>query len=337
MYAPENFYSDEELVKICRIPAKRNRPVVVHLWQEGGGVFDSIERITGIARKSGTAFHISHLKVTGKHNWGSISRALDSIAAARQEGLDITFDAYPYDAGSTALYALLPPARLSGGPAALLESLRKPETRRAISAELQDENPGWYNMISGVGWHGVKIAGGRDPSLAGRSITDIAAGRNCTPEDCAFDLLLENGGNIPVILFSMRLADLARILKTPGAITISDSIYAAGGMPHPRRFGSQARFLCRYAEALGFERALCSLTSLPARRFGLKDRGVLQAGAAADIVLLDRSRFRDTADWENPVQYPEGIAEVFIAGKPAFKEGGYPLGKYGRLAVCEER
>ena len=350
MYAPEHYYSVEELVKICRVPARRNRPVVVHLWQEGSGLPDSLEKIIGIARQSGAAFHISHLKITGRQNWGTIGRALDRIDAARREGLDLTFDAYPYDAGSTALYALLPPSRLNRGLAALLDSLREPETRRAITAELRDEDSGWYNMISGVGWQGVVIAGGRDPTLAGLSVEDIAARRGCGSEDCAFDLLLENDGNIPVILFSMSMEDVDQILGAPGAIVISDSIYTRGGFPHPRRFGSQARFLSRYADQHNghvFEQALCAVTSLPAQRFGLKDRGVLRVGAAADIVLLDRSRFRDTAVYENPVQYPQGIAEVFIAGKPAFREheglsgptglsspSGL-LGKYGRLAVCE--
>jgi N-acyl-D-aspartate/D-glutamate deacylase len=293
-----------------------------------------VEKIISLARQSGAAFHISHLKVTGKRNRGSISKALDRIAAVRQE-LDITFDVYPYNAGSTALYALFPPAYLSRGLAGLLGSLRKPETRRAIAAEWQDENAGWDNMIPGTGWQGVVIAGGRDISLAGHSVEEIAARRGCGSEECAFDLLLENEGNIPVIIFSMDMDDVERILASPDAMVISDSIYGAGGLPHPRRFGAQARFLSRYADALGFEKAIRSVTSLPAGRFSLKDRGLLQAGAIADITLLDRRRFRDTGVWEKPIQYPQGIAEVFVAGKPAFREQGGPLGKFGRLAVCE--
>ncbi|MDR1837968.1 MAG: amidohydrolase family protein [Treponema sp.] len=335
MYAPECFYSLEELVKICRVPAKRNRPVTVHMWQEGNGLTDSIEKIISLARQSGAAFHISHLKVTGKRNHGTISKTLARIACAQQE-MDITFDVYPYNAGSTALYALLPPVFLNRGLAVLLGSLRKPETRKAITAELQNENAAWDNVVSGNGWQSIVIAGGRDHSLIGRSVEEIAAQRGCSSDDCAFDLLLENEGNITVIIFSMSMDDVEQILKTPGAIVISDSIYAEGGFPHPRRFGAQARFLSGYADVLGFEKALCSVTSLPARRFGLKDRGLLQAGAIADIVLLDRRRFRDTSVWENPVQYPQGIAEVFIAGKPAFREQEGPLGKFGRLSICEK-
>jgi len=336
MYAPEHFYSFDELVKICRVPAQRKRPVTVHLWQEGNGLPNSIEKIINLARQSGAAFHISHLKVTGKQNRGTISKVLERIASVRQE-LDLSFDVYPYNAGSTALYALLPPAFLGGGLAGLLDSLRKPETRRAIAAELQNENAAWDNMIPGTGWQGVVIAGGQDTSLAGISVADIAARRGCTPTDCAFDLLLENQGNIPVIIFSMDMDDVEQILSTPGAIIISDAIYAAGGLPHPRRFGAQARFLSRYADTPEFAKAIPHVTSLPAARFGLTDRGVLQAGAIADIVLLDRSRFRDTAVWENPVQYPQGIAGVFIAGKPAFKEKEGPLGKFGRLEIHDEK
>jgi len=334
MYAPEYFYSFDELVTICRVPAQRNRPVVVHQWQEGNGLPESIEKIISLARHSGAAFHISHLKMTGKKNKGKIAAILERIASVQHE-LDITFDVYPYNAGSTALYAMLPPAFLNGGLAALLDSLRKAETRRAIADELQNENADWDNMIPGTGWQGVVIAGGRDRSVAGSSVARIAAQRGCSPEDCAFDLLLENEGNIPVIIFSMDMDDVEQILATPGAIVISDSIYAAGGLPHPRRFGAQARFLSAYASAPGFENALRSLTSLPAARFGLKDRGVLRSGAIADIVLLDRRRFRDTAVWENPVQYPQGIAKVLIAGKLAFEEMQGPLGKFGGLAVCE--
>jgi len=334
MYAPECFYSLEELSKICRVPAKRNRLVTVHMWQEGNGLFDSIEKVIDLARQSEAAFHISHLKITGKRNHGSISKALDRIASAQQE-LDITFDVYPYNAGSTALYALLPPAFLNRGLSGLIESLQKPETRKAIAAELQNENASWDNVVSGNGWQSIVIAGGQDHSLIGRSVEEIAAQRGCSCEDCAFDLLLENEGNITVIIFSMNMNDVEQILKTPGAIIISDSIYAEGGSPHPRRFGSQSRFLSRYADVLGFEQALCSVTSLPAKRFGIKDRGLLQAGAIADIALLDLGRFRDTSVWDNPVQYPQGIAEVFIAGKSAFKEQEGPLGKFGRLSICE--
>jgi N-acyl-D-aspartate/D-glutamate deacylase len=333
MYAPEYFYTFEELVTICRVPAQRNRPVTVHLWQEGNGLPDSIEKIISMARHSGAAFHISHLKITGKQNHGSISKILDRITAARQE-LDITFDVYPYEAGSTALYALLPPAYLNRGLAGLLESLREPDKRRAITAELRNENADWDNMVCGTGWQGVVIAGGRDISLAGHSVEEIAARRGCGSEECVFDLLLENEGNIPIIIFSMSADDVDQILKSPNVMVISDSIYGAGGLPHPRRFGAQARFLSRYADVLGFEQALRSITSLPAGRFALKDRGLLQPGAIADIALLDRGRFRDTAVWENPVQYPQGIAEVFIAGQLAFAEREGPLGRFGHLAVC---
>jgi N-acyl-D-aspartate/D-glutamate deacylase len=335
MYVPENYYSVEELVRLCATPAKYGRIVTVHLWGEGNSLLESIDKILTIARRSGAAFHISHLKAAGRRNWRRlILTALEKIAAARAEGLDISFDVYPYHAGSTALYTLLPPALQKNGIPELLANLRDKEIRLKTAAELKEEQEDWDNLIASTGWQSVVIAGGDDVALVGRTVADIAESRGSCCEECVFDLLIENKGNVPIVLYSICEEDMEKILAAPDAIVISDALYSSGGQPHPRRYGSQARFLSRYAGKIGLERAVRSLTDLPARRMGLNGRGLLSPGYTADIVLADMARLRDTATFEKPLQYPTGIVCVFMAGHTAFREAGGPLEKYGQFLVA---
>jgi N-acyl-D-aspartate/D-glutamate deacylase len=335
MYVPENYYSTDELSQICVLPAKHDRIITVHLWGEGSSLLESIDRLLAIARCSDGAFHISHLKAAGKRNWRRlIPRALEKITAARDEGLDISFDVYPYHAASTALYTLLPPALQQNGIPNLLSNLRDADIRRKISSELKEEQEDWDNLIASTGWQSVVIAGGNDAALVGHSIAEIAEIRGCGGEECVFDLLMENSGNVPIILYSICEEDMKEILSAPGAIIISDALYSSGGQPHPRRYGSQARFLSRYAGSLGLERAVRSLTALPAHRMGMVGRGLLRAGDTADIVLVDMMRFTDRAVFERPVQYPTGIVRVLVAGHTAFTETSGLQGKYGRFLAA---
>ncbi|GHV48211.1 dihydroorotase [Clostridia bacterium] len=316
MYVPENFYTEAELIELAEIAAAAKKIVTVHMRGEGGGLIPSIREVINIAKMSGAKFHISHLKAAGRKNWNrAVSKALGIIENARNDGADISFDVYPYTAGSTALYTLLPPDFQQGGIAGVLEQLRDSSKRRSVAEELRTDPPDWDNLVFGEGgWDSVVIAGRG-------SVAEIAAERGVSPEDCMFDLLLENDGNVPIVIHSMCAEDVESIIKTPGAIIVSDALYSESGTPHPRKFGAAAKFIAEYGGSIGFPQAVSMLTGLPAERFGIDRRGVLAAGNFADMLIIDKDNFRDTATYEAPESYPTGISAVFVNGKPAFRNG----------------
>ncbi len=327
-YIPEIFHTRDELLALFRVAAEFSRPVVTHVRGEGSLILPAVEEVISCARAAGAPLHISHLKAAGRKNWRLLApKALAMIQEAQAAGQDVTYDLYPYAAGSTAMHALLPPAYQAGGVAALLERLADPAIRREILAELRRDQGEWDNLIPSTGWDSVVVAGGRDPSLAGRNVLEIARERGQEPEECAMLLILENAGNLPMVSHNQCLDDVEMLMTTPGAIIASDSLYSQGGRPHPRKYGAQARFISHYAlqsKRLSIEAAVRAVTHLPARRLGLTGRGSLQPGQAADVVLLDLSRYRDTATYEEPERLPEGIDSVLVNGHWAI-EAGIPL------------
>lgn len=322
MYVPENYYTTEELVEICKVVAQAGRLVTVHMRGEGASLLSSLKEVVHLARHSGAAFHVSHLKAAGKANWGRVSTALDILEQARAEGPDLSFDVYPYSAGSTALYTLLPPDLQAGGLSALLPRLREKALRQETAQALRQEQKDWDNLIASTGWQSVAVVGGSDVSLYGMTVADIARQRGTSPEETVFDLLLENGGDVPIVFHSMSEEDVQRVITAPGALVVSDALYSEKGLPHPRKYGSQIRFLRRYGPLLGREKALAALTGLPARRLNLAQKGRIAPGCDADLCLLDWDKLQDTATYQDPRQFPRGIRAVYVAGQAAFTEDG---------------
>lgn len=332
MYVPENFYTFRELEQICRVPAGMGRIVTAHIRGEGSSLLESVREIVALARSCGGAFHISHLKAAGRKNWHTeIARVLELIRRAREEGLDVSFDLYPYCAGSTAMYTLLPPRLMEGGMELTLKRLADPGIRKQLEAELREEQTDWDNLVASTGWEAVVLVGGGCPELIGRSVAMIAAERGCSPEMCMMDLMLENQGDLPIVFHSMCREDMEQVLKSPESIVISDGLYSEGGIPHPRRYGSFAHLIARYGAELGLEQAIRKITANPALRMGLNDRGRIAAGLRADLVLLDMRRFQDTATYENPARYPEGIRMVVVGGRIACENGRPTDGFYGKM------
>lgn len=332
MYVPENFYSFRELEQICRVAARMGRIVTAHIRGEGSSLLASVGEIVDLARSCGGSFHISHLKAAGRKNWHTqIAQVLELISRARAEGLDVSFDLYPYCAGSTAMYTLLPPRLMEGGMGRTLKRLADPQTRAQLETELREEQRDWDNLVASTGWDAVVLVGGNCPGHIGRSVAEIAAERGCSPELCMMDLMLENEGDLPIVFHSMCREDMEQVLKSRDSIVISDGLYSEGGIPHPRRYGSFAHLIARYGGELGLEQAVRKITANPAARLGLEDRGRIAAGLKADLVLLDLQRFRDTATYEDPVHYPEGIPMVIVGGHIACENGKPTGGFYGKM------
>ncbi|WP_371097763.1 N-acyl-D-amino-acid deacylase family protein [Streptomyces sanglieri] len=326
IYPPGTYADTEEIVALAGVAARHGKPYVTHLRDEMSQVESALEEALEIAVRSGAPLQISHHKTAGRHAWGATLRTLPRLERARAEGVDVLCDVYPYTAGSTVLHAMLPPWASEGGIGALLERLRRPETRDRIRTDIAQGVEGWENTVGNGGWDLISVAAAQThPETEGRSIADLAAERGVHPVDQACDLLLAEQGEVTIISHSMREDDVRRVLASPLSMIGSDGV-PKPGRPHPRWAGSFARVLGRYTrdeQLLPLESAVHKMTGLPAGRFGLTGRGMVRDGALADLVVFDPASVRDTADFDRPLLAPEGIDTVVVSGRVAAR-GGRP-------------
>ena len=338
IYMPCTFSQREELVKLLHASGRMGGFFAVHIRSGGDRLLESIEEVVSMAREAEIPLHISHFKAAGKRNWHKMEKALEAVDQAHRGGLDITFDIYPYTAGSTMFLAILPPWALEGGVAKALERLKNPSLRAKIRDQFihpppsDPEGPAWDNFANLSGWENLFISSvesNKNQSWVGRSVADIAEGEGKDPAETTFDILLEENGRVGLILFSMDEERMALGLGHPLGMICTDGLL--GGRPHPRVYGTFPRVLGRYVREkknLTLEEAVRKMTSLSARRLGLEGRGVLAEGKAADIVVFDPATVADRATYENPRQYPIGIQHVIVNGVLSV-EGGQPTGKLG--------
>ena len=325
-YVPSMFASMEELLLLCEVMKPYGGIYDSHMRNESDRVVESVEEVIGIARKSGCRGHISHLKVMGKQNRGKAEKCLELIEEANKKGVAVTFDVYPYTAGSTALKTLLPGWVLSKGfgDFSVLEN-----ERERILKDL--ESGGWDNISLSCGYEGIFVssAGGLS-EYEGKSLAGIADELGTTPYDAIVKVLRDTSGQAEMIYHSMSEEDVRMFLKSEYCVLGTDA-YArhyrgptAYGTPHPRNYGAFPRYLRRYvleSKLLGQEEGIRKITGLPSRIFGLKDRGILAPGNYADISVVNFDSVADTATWEKPAQKPKGIDWVLINGKVAVEQG----------------
>ena len=325
IYPPCLAADTPELMALTSEVAKVGGVFVVHVRNERGLVVESIKEIFELARKTGVIPHISHLKVIGKENWGTSDRILEAFDAAVAEGLDASFDQYPYPAGSTMLSALLPPHAHAGGPDELLDRLRDPAMRNQLAREMQDGLPAWENIATAAGWDGVLVTGidsGPNKQWEECSLAQIAEKLGLTPQEVVFDLLLQENLQVSMVNFSMSEIDVTNILQHERGMLGTDGLLP--GKPHPRAYASAARILAKYVrekKVLTIEQAVARMTSRPARRLGLLDRGVIALGAKADLVLFDAAQITEENSFADPCRHPQGIEYVFVNGVAAVNRG----------------
>jgi N-acyl-D-amino-acid deacylase len=320
VYAPGLYSRTEELVTIARTLRGTGRPYVTHMRGETDMVGDSVREAIRIGREAGVPVHISHHKAAGKDNWGRTAETLDLIEEARADGLDVTVDVYPYTAGSTLLHSILPPWALADGIDAMIARLRDPAARARIKREFVDGIPGWQNQQRAAGWDGIVIAGcpGR-PELEGKRAIDLGA----DPAEAVFDLIAEQRGKATMIAHNMREDDVDRVIAHPASMIGSDAI-PLPGKPHPRLAGTFARILGRYVRERGvldLPTAIRKMTALPAQRFGLRDRGLIERGKVADLVVFDPATVADRATYAEPLLTPVGVRAVIVHGRVAVDDG----------------
>jgi N-acyl-D-amino-acid deacylase len=330
---PPGVYSDrEEIIELAS--SIKDLIYTTHMRSEGDMIEEAVEETIDVGRRSGIHVHISHIKTSGKKNWTKIDRIIDMIEKARNDGVEITADRYPYVAASTDLDAILPAWAYEGGVEKELERLRDQQMREVMRAEILSQHPEneyWSNiMVSSVA-NEDKIW------MEGKSIEELSIMLKKNPVDLLFDILLEERLRVGAIFFSMTEENLSRFLSLPYVMIGSDSSARSFngktkvGKPHPRGFGSFPRFLHRYADTLGLSDAIHKITALPAMTFSLHGRGRISEGYYADIVIFDREKIKDRATFEEPFMKPEGIHYVIINGKITVEKGLLTGARNGRI------
>lgn len=327
-YAPECFLTTDELIRGLAPLKNTDIPVTFHMRQEGDGVCRSVDEVIRIGRALNAPVHISHLKAMGKRNWSRIiPEALCSIQRARDEGVDISFDAYPYTAGSTQLMHVLPPDFIEGGTARVLERLKDSRCRRELGERIANGTD-FDNIAGMVGWDNIVIAAVNtiaNKRYEGMTIADAAAQRNQEPLDCMCDILVEEGCAVTMIDFITCDEDIARILNTPGASVISDSIYPVGGRPHPRLYGSFPRIIQRYVRERGeltLQRAVEIMTSAPAKALRLRNKGSIAVGMDGDINIFAPESIMENGSYSQPERFASGMEYVLLGGKVKLHNDG---------------
>jgi len=339
IYAPGSYSETAEIVEVARAAARHRGFYATHMRGEGAALLSSVMEAITVGREADMPVQISHLKAAGRPNWGKVADALSLIDAARAEGLDVLADAYPYTASSTSLRTLLPDWALEGGVNEMLKRLHDSGGRARIREALtsiRDES-----MALRVGWDNIMlVATHARRDAEGRRLSDVAAARKREPVDALLDLLVDENGRGSVILFQMDEQDFRRALAHPAVMVGSDgsSLAPTGPMaaskPHPRSYGTFPRVLGEYAReqrTVSLSQALHKMTGLPARRLGLRDRGVIRVGARADLVVFDPRHVIDVATYEDPHRYPIGIEHVIVNGRFVIKDGEHTGNLPGRI------
>jgi N-acyl-D-amino-acid deacylase len=337
-YVPGTFTPTAEVVELAKVAGQMGGIHVSHMRNEAAGVLDSIKETIAIGEQGGLPTQVTHHKIVGKKYWGQSVQTLRLIDEARARGIDATIDQYPYTASATSIgAALLPAWAQEGGRDATLARLKDPATRAKIKAEsaaiIRDERGG------GDPKNVVASSCEFDPSLAGKNLGEITKGRGLAVNiDNAAETamwIVEQGG-CQGIFHAINEEDLQRILVHPATMVGSDGEIPIFGKnhPHPRSYGTFVRVLGVYVrekKLLPLETAVQKMSAFPAQRLGLTDRGVIRQGLKADIAVFDPSTVRDTATFEKPHSYAEGVSYVLVNGQIVFENGKMTDARPGRV------
>jgi N-acyl-D-amino-acid deacylase len=320
IYLPCMYAHYDEVEGLCEVAAAYGVPFIVHQRSEGDEILESMDELLDIARRTGVHLHFSHFKVCGRLNWDKTEAVLKKLDDARLEGLEVTFDQYPYTAGSTMLSATLPSWAHDGGSLAMLKRLEDTEQRERIASEMKTGLPGWDSIYAWAGAEGIIITSvhtDKNKRLVGKTLLEAAElmGKP-DPITAALDLIVEESNAVGMIDFVMDEPSVSAIMRHPAGTICTDGLL--GGEPHPRAYGSFPKVLGHYARKKGLfslEEAIRRMTSQPARIIGYTDRGLIRQGLKADLVVFNEATVIDTATYDQPRSYPIGIDYVFVNGQ----------------------
>jgi N-acyl-D-aspartate/D-glutamate deacylase len=323
-HVPSAYGDFDEVVALAEVLARRGALYATHARAIGSDERDAVAEAIAVGRATGATVEFSHLAINRPERWGTGGELLELFERARADGIDIMFDVYPYDASSSSLTQYLPPWVQEGGTVEMRRRLADPATRRRALADMGD---GWFNGIPWL-WDRFVVSSTPDGALVGQTLAEAATTLAVPPDELTLQLCEEYGNEIQMVLFYRTEDDVSAFLRHPLAVIGSDGnavpLAQGSAKPHPRSFGTFPRVLGRYVR----ERAIVELpdairkmTSEPARRLGIHDRGSIAVGQAADLVLFDPATVEDRATFERPASAPVGISHVMVNGMFVLADG----------------
>ncbi|HEX5764184.1 MAG TPA: D-aminoacylase, partial [Woeseiaceae bacterium] len=322
IYAPAFYAKTPELIALAKAAAEYDGMYISHMRSEGNQLLQAVDELLQIAREAKIRAEIYHLKAAGRDNWGKLDQVFQKVEAARAAGLEITADIYPYTAGATGLDAAMPPWVQEGGTQQWIERLKDPEIRERVVAEMKTPSDDWENLYLAAGADKLIVIGFKNPDLkhlTGKTLGEVARERGTSPEETAIDLVIEDGSRVGTVYFLMSEDNIRKKIQRDWVSVGSDAdARAPEGVflesnPHPRAYGSFARFLGKYVrdeQLISLAEAVRRLTSLPAGNLRITGRGSLKAGNFADVVVFDPKAIQDHATYENPHVYSTGVLHV---------------------------
>lgn len=312
IYPPSSYAPTEELIQVCKTVAKHDGIIMVHTRNEMARLIESFEEMVHIMKESGVRMHISHLKSLGHYNWGTVINILDRMIELQAEGYDITFDQYPWTAGSTGMKVIAPGWAYAGGEDAFQERLRDPETYAKI---LEDTKEELHARGSGKSVQIASVPLEEWLWTCGLRLDEVAETLDMEESVAVLHILQQTRSSVTCVYHSICEEDVLKVMQSPYHTVCTDGI--VGAVPHPRAYSTYARFLGRYVRNLNvmpLETAIQHITSEPARRLRLWDRGLIREGMAADLVLIDYDNVIDTNSYTEPKKLPRGICKVWVKG-----------------------
>ena len=343
IYAPAFFAKTDELVALAQAAAPYGGRYISHMRNEGNRLLEAVDELISIGTRAGTGAEIYHLKASGKGNWQKLDAVLQRIEAARAKGQDVSANMYTYTAGATGLDAAMPPWVQEGGYAAWAARLRDPAVRERVAREMRATQNDWDNLLLGAGPEKTLLVEFRNPALkplTGKTLAAVAAERGKSPEDTAMDLVIEDGSRVGAIYFLMSEENVRRELRQPwmafgsdGGAPSAEGVFLQSN-PHPRAYGNVARLLGRYVreeKLVPLQEAVRRLSALPAANLKLRNRGRLEEGFFADVVVFDPATVTDHATFEQPHQYATGVRDVFVNGVAVLRGGEHTGATPGRV------
>lgn len=325
IYSPGVDTPGEELMELAKAVAQAGKILTVHLRDEGRNIRKSMDEILEIARVTGVHVHFSHHKIMGREFWGGSRNTLRMIEEAETRGIEVSLDAYPYDAGCSTALVLLPPWVVRKGVKAALALLQMPDALEKIRRDVENGMEGWEDLIRSCGWENLVItrAPGAPPGTEGKSLEELGAWHGCSRIEALARLLVICGGDVSILIRGMSGDDVDRIICHPKTLVGSDSLYSEGAT-HPRRSGTFPKIIREYVKQrkiLSLETAVYKMTGMAADVFRIPGRGRLKAGNAADILIFDPETFSDPADYFSPNRICSGAAYLWMNGRCIIRQG----------------
>ena len=344
IYAPSTYAKTEEFVALAKVAAEYDGIYASHIRNEGDNLLEAIDEFLTVVEQANIRGEIYHLKATGKANWHKMDLAIDRIEAARARDLSVTADMYTYPASSTGLDTTMPPWVREGGHQAWVARLKDPEIRKRVIKDMNTPSTEWDNGYLMVGSpENILLVGFKNDALkplSGKTLAQIAAERNTSPEETAMDLVIEDDSDVGAVFFCMTEENIHKKIRKPWMSFCSDgrSLATEGVFlkrdTHPRAYGSFARLLGKYVreeKVIPLAHAVRQLTSLPAENLKLDRRGRLAPGYFADLAIFDADKIQDHATYDKPHQYATGMQHVFVNGVQVLSNGEHTGAKPGQV------